>query len=285
MSKNKKIFTTIAIAVLVVGVLSTSALAYTGFVPGLTPLMQTNKPVDLGVQYTNADYENFQKKTLSSVSNFDGESASTPGSQLVIYGANSIQTAVTQEELTAFINTLPWSKNPLSNSQVRVSDGFVEYSGNVSSEYINDLVNTLYPSDDSIKLSPILKLAAYLQDPAVYAKFKVSVQNTTNGPSRGLLRFTIVGLKVNRMDLSGQVSNMNELTARIGSGSSEQGIPYSVSSLNAKNGTLDFYGNFPANFSVGNGDPTTICSHYHGGSIVSLGSVNGRIGSDIKYCY
>lgn len=289
-SKNKKI-ALLALCVLVFLLIPATVLAYVGFVPVATNLMGTNKPVDLGVKYSETDFEQFQKNTQSTVSNFDGTPTTSKdtshvasGTQLVLYGANSIQTNVTQEQLTAFLNMTPWKESPLSNTQVRFTDGTVEFSGNMKSDYVSALIHSLFPQGTNENLSPFIKLAGALYNPAVYAKFKISSVNTSSGPSHGQLSFEMIALKVNRMDLTNHLANANILHATIGEGSIPQGIPYSLSSLTVSNGNLDMYGTLPSNYSVGSGNPAAICNGFHGGSLLSLNSFHGKIGTTLKYC-
>jgi len=287
---RKRVLIVLAVLSLVV-IIPTTALAYVGFVPVLTPLLKSNQPVDLGVEYSAADFRSLQQKAQLNVGNFDQTQGlsqdiekTAPGKQLVLYGAVSNQTTLTQQELTAFINMMPWTNSPLSNAQIRLSNGAFEFSGNIKSAYISDLIKTAYAEADYGGLNPALKLAARLYDPAVYIKANISATNVNSGPARGQLILKITALKVNRFDLSSDVSNMNEIKVTIPEGSHEQGTPYSVSTLSVLDGSLDVYGTLPTSFNVGNGDPAVICTNNHGTSIVSLNTVNGRIGSTTKYC-
>jgi hypothetical protein len=203
--KKKKIAIIVGCALALV-LIPATALAYVGFIPGATNLMGTNTPVDLGVKYAEADFRQFQNKTLSTVSNFDGTPAApddksgvAPGVQLVLYGTNTVQTNVSQEELTAFLNMTPWTASPLSHSQVRFSDGTVEFSGNVKAAYVSQLIDSLYPNGTNENLNPLIKLAGHLYNPAVYAKFNISSVSTVNGPSHGQLSFKLLALKVNQI--------------------------------------------------------------------------------------
>jgi hypothetical protein len=253
--------------------------------------MRTNKPVDLGVNYTAEDFRNLQRKTNLEVSNFDKTHGTPqdidqvdPGVQLVMLGANTTEVTVTQEELTALLNMMPWTASPLSNSQLRISDGTFEFSGNIKSAYVSDLIRTIYPTTDYEQLNPILKLAGHLYNPAVYLKANISSANVTGGPSHGQLTMKIIALRVNHMDLADQVASMNELKVTVPEGSHEQGIAYSLSSLVASAGNVKLYGTMPSALSVGGGTPDVLCENIHGSSLVSLNAVNGRIGSTLKYC-
>lgn len=289
--KHKKLITILAVCVFVFVLMPLTALAYLGFVPGMTELMHTNKPVNLGVSYGAADFHQLEQNALFSVSNFNDTSSMpknvenlSPGSKVVIASANSIQTTVTQSQLTAFVNMIPWSGSPLSNSQLRLSDGTVEFSGNVHASYIANLIKTNYPQAKYGQLSFLVRLASHLHNPAVYAKFSVSAVNTTGGPGRGQFYLKMLALKVNRINLSDKVASMKPVNVTVPEGDGIHTLPYSLSSLAVSNGQLNFYGTIPAEFSVGAGDPSALCNQNHGGSLVSLDTTNGRIGSAIKTC-
>jgi hypothetical protein len=123
---TKRTLIIVLAVLLVIVVLPTTALAYMGFVPVATEIVGTNKPVDLGVKYSVDDFKSLEKKTLLSVNNYDNPGGSSKGigvpegAQLVIYGTNTIQATPTQEELTAFLNLVPWTVPPVSNTQIRV---------------------------------------------------------------------------------------------------------------------------------------------------------------------
>jgi hypothetical protein len=290
---KKKLIIIGLVVFLVVIVLPTTALAYVGFIPGVTELMHTNKPVDLGVTYTAADFNSLSDNNAFGigVENYD-KSAGTPqnitnvasGSKLVIYGGRTNQATLTQQQLTAFVDMMPWTNSPLSNSQIRLSNGIFEFSGNVKSRYVSNLIKAVYPSGNYGQLSPLIKLASHLQNPAVYTKMSVSVDNTANGPAHGRLQLKVLALKVNRIDLSKDVSNMKAIDINVGESSWARGIGFSLGSLMVSNGQVDVYGTVPTNFAVGEGNPGAICNNYHGGSLLSLSPVSGIIGSVLKYC-
>ncbi|MBX4190515.1 hypothetical protein KW794_00305 [Candidatus Saccharibacteria bacterium] len=289
--KHKKQAVVISAIVFVFVLMPVAALAYVGFVPGVTELMGTNNPVDLGVSYSAADFHRLQQNALFNVSNFGQSDTSvknieniSSGPQLVIAGANSVQTTATQQELTAFVNMVPWTGTPLSNSQLRFSDGAVEYSGNIGSAYASDLIKSIYPQNDYGQLGFLVRMAGHLHNPAVYVKFGVSVANTSNGPSHGQLSLRVLSLKVNRTDLSNDVNNLNSISLSIPEGDYAQGIAFSLSSLAVSSGQLSFYGTIPSQFSVGSGDSSALCNDNHGSSLVSLDAINGHIGSVLKHC-
>lgn len=289
--KHKKLIIVLLVLFLIIAVPAISVAAYAGFVPGLTEAMATNKPEDLGVRYTAADFAQIQNDTnhlTLNVTNFDSDTKNiasvTPGSTLVIYGANSTQFSLSQEELTAFVNMLPWTASPLKNTQIRLSnDDTLELSSNISAAYVSDLIRTLDPAHTNNQLNFAAGLANHLHNPAVYARMHIS-SASDGDPGHGTLHFTLLALKVNRMDLTDRVQNMQPITMRTGHGNNELGIPYSLSLLSISGGRMTYYGNAPAIFAVGDGDPGVICSHNHASSLLSLSPQNGHIGTVTTTC-
>lgn len=293
-SKYKKPIIIALVVLLVLVIIPATALAYVGFVPGLTELMRTNKPIDLGVAYSAADFNRLGDNNAFGieVGNYDAASglsiknisSMSPGSKLVTYGVRTNEATLTQAELTAFVNMIPWANSPLSNSQIRLEPGTFEFSGNVKARYVSNLIKAIYPAGNYGQLSPFLKLATHLQNPAVYAKMSVSIDNVAAQAAHGRMHLKVLALKVNRMDLSKDVSQMNAINMNVGQGSWAQGLPFSLGSLTVSNGQLDVYGTLPTNFAVGDSDPGVICKDYHGGSLLSLSPVNGRIDSVLESC-
>jgi hypothetical protein len=255
--------------------------------------MRTNKPVDLGVKYSAEDFDRLGDNNALGVvvDNYDQApglseniASTPPGSKLVVFGARTNEATLTQEELTAFVNMIPWTNSPLSNSQIRLNNGAFEFSGNVKTRYVSNLIKTLYPTGNYGELSPLLKLAAHLQNPALYTKMSVSVDNEAGGPAHGHLHLKVLALKVDRTDLSKDVSKMNAIDMNVGEASWARGLGFSLGLLTISNGQLDVYGTIPTGFAVGDGDPGAICKNYHGGPLLSLSPVNGGISSVLKNC-
>lgn len=109
----------ILILILIVG--------YLGFIPGLSDLMGSG-PKDLGVRYTQADYQSALAKMPGQINKNTEYACFT--CTYKSSGSIPVNTAFTQEELTAFINHLNSKKGPLKNAQLRLNaDGSVELSG------------------------------------------------------------------------------------------------------------------------------------------------------------
>jgi hypothetical protein len=137
--KLKILLSTLAIVLL----LPLLIAGWYGFVPGLSNLMGARNPRDLGVVWTEADYISFIEKTGASFMDYENAPARTddPAKKEILSDPNSATDLLfTQEELSAAINSVKWSWMPISNAQVRISEGTVEVSGNLELDNIEDFV-------------------------------------------------------------------------------------------------------------------------------------------------
>ncbi len=122
------------IGMILVGIVLVAA--YFGFVPILSDLMGTNKPMDLGVTYSNADY-------MSGLQKIPGHSVTNPEYMCItcpITSTGSVPTdnMFTQEEFTAQMNKVNSEKGPLKDIQVKFNqDGTIEASMQVIEEILN----------------------------------------------------------------------------------------------------------------------------------------------------
>jgi hypothetical protein len=113
-------------AVLVIAIVL--VLGYLGLIPGVSNLMGTNKPRDLGIIYTQADYNSARAKSKIA---YEVLPSGTPASQsLQRSGQNNINTAWSSAEITSLMNGRPWKYWPYKDVQVKLNeDGSAEISG------------------------------------------------------------------------------------------------------------------------------------------------------------
>lgn len=123
-----KILTIIGGSVVGLVVIGVLALGFLGFVPGLSDLLGTNKPRDLGVRYTDADYLSALAKIPGhTITNAEDVCITCP---FVSRGSVPVDSTFTQAEFTAHLNKLNSKKGPLRDVQVKFNaDGTVETSG------------------------------------------------------------------------------------------------------------------------------------------------------------
>ncbi len=122
---------------------------YLGLVPGVSGLMGTNKPKDLGVSFSQEDLDSGNQKTQVKLGTL-AESTSIDKS-LVYQGQKEVEMTLTSAEITAMANNSKWKYNPLSNVQVRINeDGSAEASGYIDFQAAKDYALALGVSSTDI---------------------------------------------------------------------------------------------------------------------------------------
>lgn len=262
------------------------AMGYIGVAPIATDLMNTNKPVDLGVRYSKNDLAKFQQKSLVEFYDFNNSpiDPTKPGNHLVISPANTIYNDFTQEEITAVLNLVNWVNSPIKNSQVRFGNGIVEFSGNIDAKYLVAAIKSINSNaDQNITTSPVLKFAKYLKNPAIYIKANIFVTDSTDENSGGVLTLQNIKVKINRTKLPADLTSRINKKESIKVKTTTSKYSYDVRNISFNNGTMHFYGTIPGALHLDNGNAASICNSFHGGNLISLDN-NGRVGTVITYC-
>ncbi len=153
-------------------------LGYLGFIPILSDVMGANRPKDLGVKYSQKEYQTFADKTNGDVAEVK---KSVPPNQSVIYeGKKDIKDSYSQEELSGRINYAKWKYMPVGNTQIRINnDGSVEFSGNVLMNRLPGFIAregmgkyTMADVTKGLKFINMIKV-----NPPVYTKFTAKVMD------------------------------------------------------------------------------------------------------------
>jgi hypothetical protein len=171
----KKILLIVVGLIVIVLIAAVLFLGYLGFIPGVAALFGADKPRDLGVTYTQADYDSFMEKTKST---FVPLPVDTPAEESIIFsGAVDLKGALTQEEVSARIDYGRWEYVPITNVQIKFNnDGTLEVSGLLQMDNMYGFAAAAgYTRSDVDKAKSFLKLA--LTDPPVYAKCAATVVN------------------------------------------------------------------------------------------------------------
>src|SRR5664280_1447887 len=106
------------IGLIVVVILVILGLGYLGFVPGVSKILGSDKPRDLGITYTAADLKSITSK--NHVQRIVLESAPDIESSFVLKGAQAINNVFTDKEITARLGQeSDWMFNPFTNVQIK----------------------------------------------------------------------------------------------------------------------------------------------------------------------
>lgn len=158
-------FGVIVVAVLILG--------YMGFIPVLSDLLGANRTQNLGIKYTDADYNSATSKLGITLAPNSVNSTS----KILIKGASDVDTTLNSAELTALVNKLAekWKSFPLANTQIRInSDGSVEVVGSILNERFNDFAQAIN-LPDAVKSEMAIYSTVVKTNPSFYMKFTLSV--------------------------------------------------------------------------------------------------------------
>lgn len=187
------------IIILIVFVVPIMIVGWFGFVPGLSDLMGANKPKDLGIIYTTADYESYKSKAAASFLDLSQapDKPNMPGEKLLFDGpVTTDNLQLTQEEITATVNEIGWVWMPISNAQVKINENTVEVSGNLNLKYMNEFVDFIggvgYSKDDVAKAVSLAQ--KFTNSPPIYLKAEASVSNDK-------LSLKLSGISIGRLNV------------------------------------------------------------------------------------
>ncbi|MCX8095736.1 MAG: hypothetical protein N3D74_06080 [Caldisericia bacterium] len=133
MKKFFKVLLRIFIPILIILIV----LGYFGFVPFISDILGTNKPKDLGVNFTEKDFESARSKTGVKWETLKGDIK--PEESLKYSGKRSVRMDLTSSELTSLTYERKWRYYPLKNWTVKINkDGTVETSGQILTNKLMD---------------------------------------------------------------------------------------------------------------------------------------------------
>lgn len=167
MGKGLKIFLVIIVVLIVVVVLF---LGYLGYVPVVAKIFGWDKPRDLGISYTQAD---FQSARAKSQLEYDELPAGTSDEKsLIRTGSRPVTMDLTSAEASSLMNDRPFKYWPYQNVQLKFnSDGSAEISGKLIKSHIPG-----YAASIGVDKAVADKVVQYLPpDPVFYVKARASL--------------------------------------------------------------------------------------------------------------
>lgn len=242
--RGLKIFLGILASILLVVIL---VGGWFGVVPGASNLLGANKPRDLGIRYSEADYQSFLATTKTNFLDYATapDNPLKPGKKTVFADPVSVNGLnVSDVELTAAAANTDWLWMPLKNAQVKFSPGTVEVSGNIDTTYLKEFINFIggvgYSQEDIDKgIEYGKKLVG--SSPALYFKAKASVTND-------VLSYKVEQVQVNRFSVPIDIASKV-----LGTGTSNAIIRadnFEAKSVTATDGALIFSGTYPSTIYV-----------------------------------
>jgi len=137
-------------------------------------LIGTPKPKNLGINYTEADWQTSQGKSQIKT---EIVAATVPLEAIKYQGSHPVTQSFTSQELTAEANKRTWQYLPFKNIQIRINqDGSTEVSGNLNTSIVTEYLTAV--GGLSLKEAEIVKSYVPIQGmPTFYLKGAGSVEN------------------------------------------------------------------------------------------------------------
>jgi len=229
---------TIGVIIVILLIGAVLVLGYMGFVPGLSDLMGTNKPRDLGVKYTNSDLASINAKTGVTYTTLP---SSTPAEDSeVVSGSHPLQTTVTQEEITAMVNdhSGKWKAYPVSDAQVKINDdGTMEMTGVLRVDRLEEYIAATGASGEEVEQA-LSAAKTFGANPSFYGKWDLQVVN-------GQVTGDIEKLTIGNVDVpQNQLDEYKPLLFDAIEGRLRQ-LNIDATSITVTNGRLNFNGSVP----------------------------------------
>lgn len=244
--KKHRVFKIIGMVLGSIFLLAVLIAGWLGFVPGLSNLMGARTPKDLGVKWSEADFNSYKTKTNSTFLDFANapDNPDKPGKKTVFSDPVNISDLnLTQEEITAAINSLGWAWLPAKNVQVRLTNNTMEVSGNLVLDHIEDFVKFIggvgYSDNDVSKAVNYDRTLA--QGGSFYAKGSASVIDNQ-------LQFSLQNIQIGRLNIPLDTASNVIFT---GGSNSINNTPYlDIKSATISDGSLNFTGTYPTTIYV-----------------------------------
>ena len=244
-----KILRTLLILLLIIVIGIVLFLGYLGFIPGLSTFFGSDKPRDLGIKYTQTDYDLAMQKNKVGISviNF----APSAQASLIWQGTNQVSNSWRAQEVMATINknSSDWKFFPIKDVQLKInSDGSVEASGILSVDKLKGYAEATKISQGDINsISKILDDYKIPRNPVpFYIKGSLSVKNNN-------VNVEVPKLEIGRLPIP---QSLYESAKSSFEGFAKQqldGGGYGnlyIKSLDFNNGKMNFDGTLPAAVTV-----------------------------------
>jgi hypothetical protein len=212
-----------------------------GFVPGLSDILGAHTPQDLGVRWSDTDFISYRVKTDSTFKDFAEapDNPERPGKKSVFADPKTVENlSLTQEEITAAINSLGWAWLPAENVQVRLTKDTVEISGNIKLAHAKEFVNFIggvgYSSSDVTKA--VDWGTKFVEGGAFYAKGGASVKDDQ-------LTLNLQSIRIGRFSAPLDIATTVIYTGGSNGINNTQNLE--IKSATVTDGALSFSGTYP----------------------------------------
>lgn len=172
-----KLLKILGVLILLLLIGGTVTAGVSGLVPGLSSVFGANKPKDLGITYTQADFDGGMAKTKVVLESLP---ANTPVSESDQFsGSHPVEASFTPAELTAGANSIPYKHLPFKSVQIKINpDGTAEASGIIVVDKIMPWVTAMGFSEGQVQ-EGLQKLNLPKNEIVFYVKGTGEVVNNT----------------------------------------------------------------------------------------------------------
>lgn len=188
---NKRNIFIIVLVIFVLGLIAAPILyiGYLGFVPGLSDLMGTNKPRDLGVRYDVTDQKSAEQKFVT-IANYMNEGIPK----------NAEPVKMTEGEISSAVAAWDWKDKPFSNVQVKIEkEGVIAVSGAILTEKLSSLAKSLN-GDEPATAQILEQVKTFGKTVPFLAKTSLLVEN-------GKAKIQVVSLEIGRFVIPATIIN------------------------------------------------------------------------------
>ena len=213
---------------------------YFGFVPGVSSLFGSDKAVDLGVDYTQSDYQSARAK--GDIDRVDLPEGTSPANSLHFSGQHPASFSLSNAEATALVNEKSWLYFPIRDAQIRFNaDGTAEFSGILMMDKLKDFTAALGVTNDEYNtaLEWVKRVTVLQSNLPFYIKGSGSVTN-------GVIAFQTDEIILGRVNIPVDQINENKSQAISMVESLFARIPgFSVRNFSISGGQMHFDGTLP----------------------------------------
>ena len=225
---------------LVLVVLVVLVAGYFGFVPGVSSLFGSDKAADLGVDYTQSDYQSARAK--GDIDRVDLPESTPPGSSVQFIGQHPASFSLSNAEATALVGEKSWLYFPIRDAQIRFNaDGTTEFSGILMIDKLKDFTASFGVTGDEYNtaLEWVDRMTILQSNLPFYIKGSGSVTN-------GVFDFHTDEVKLGRANIPLDDLNENKAEAISSVKSFLARIPgFSVRNFSVSAGRMNFDGTLP----------------------------------------
>lgn len=200
----------VIIVLLVLLLAGTVAVGYTGFVPGVSDVMGTNKPVNLGATYSQEDLVSFVDK-LPTEFTTDPIKAQQTGLDISFDKFKTVDSTFSQAEVNARINNIKYPDWFASDVQVKIGDdGNVQASGNIDTTKFFNVIGMFGLGQQNVDMAKeyAAKFGLMNKKIPVYLALNAKVENNKANIKVNSAKVGKISLPLEKFDANSAASGM-----------------------------------------------------------------------------